>query len=177
MTLFPRAPLGTVLRTGLLAALAACCLTLAVSRRGDFWGGPWPDGGADLAAGDQEPEACIRDILRRATAKQRLAVEVVEGRLPLVEAAMGFRDLDEQPPPFNWQGFRDSFPGASDDERHCRQVLSYVWGELQDRPDADPALLGRLEAELQDLLARGDFRLPRPDAPPSGGGIPPPDGP
>jgi hypothetical protein len=166
MPLFPRAPLGAVLRAGLLAAVAACCLTLTVSRRGDFWAAPWPDGGADPSGG-QEPEACVRDILRRAAAKQRLAVEVIEGRLSLVEAATRFRDLDEQPPPFHWQAFRDAFPGASDDERHCRQVLNYVWGELQDRPDADPALLGRLEAELQDLLARGNFRLPRPDPPPA----------
>jgi hypothetical protein len=162
MPLFPRAPLGAVLRAGLPAALAACCLTLAASQRGDFWGGPWPGGGAD-PTGNQEPEDCIRDILRRAVAKQRLTVEVVEGRLSLVEAATGFRDLDEQPPPFDWRAFRDAFPGASDDERHCRQVLCYVGGELQGRPGADPALLGRLEAELQDLLARDDFRLPRPD--------------
>ena len=120
-----------------------------------------PLGGADpLAQRGQELDDRIRRALRRFAARRRLAGEVIDGRLTLPEAAAGFRDVSEADPAFDWERFRLVHPGASDDERLCRQVIGYVWVQVQNRPDADPALPGRLEAELEDLLRRGDLRLP-----------------
>jgi hypothetical protein len=166
---FHRPLLGTVLRLSPLAALAACCLALAFSRGSGFWAAPGPDREGDPAGPDSPaPEDLCREITRRASEKDRLAGEVIEGRLALVKAAARYRDLDEQPPPFHWREFREGHPGASDDERHCRAVIVHVRWELLDRPGGDPALVGRLETELQDLLRRGDFRLPGPDRAPPG---------
>ena len=157
--------LGAVLRGSLPAGLAACCLALAVWRGGNFWSVPRPDGLPDRAAPDGQAAADVcPNLLRRVRDKERLAGEVIEGRLSLAEAAARYRDLDAQPPPPNWEEFRRVYPGASDDERHCRQVIANVRLELPFHPDADPALLGRLEAELDDLLGRGDFHLPGPAA-------------
>jgi hypothetical protein len=159
MAPFHRPLFGSILWATLLAALAACGLTLTVCRNGDFWSLPGPDGGPD----EQAPADVCRDVLRRLLEKQRLAGEVIEGRLSLTEAAAAFRHLDEQPPAFNWSDFRRTYPGATDDERHCRAVIVFVRAQLQIRPGADPALLGRLEAELHDLVGRGGFRLPPPE--------------
>ncbi len=92
---------------------------------------------------------------------------MVEGRLPFLEAAARFRDLNGENPGFQRERFRQAYPGASDGERCCRQVLARVRLEVQDRPGADPGLPDRLEAELGDLLSRGDFHLagPPPAAP------------
>ena len=166
---FNRPLLGTVLRATLLAALAASCLALAVWGRGDVSSLPVPD--LPAPDGEAAKDLC-RDILRRALEKDRLAGEVIEGRLSLVDAAARYRDLDEQPPPFSWSNFRSAYPGDSDDERHCRAVIVFVRAELASRPGADPAVVGRLEAELHDLLNRGEIRLPRPETPPPDG--PPP---
>src|SRR5262249_39287585 len=152
-----------------LPALAACCLALAVSGGPDFWAVPWSDRGAGPAAPDsQTSEDLCREVTRRVSEKDRLAGEVIGGRVSLVEGAARYRDLDEHPPAFCWREFREVYPGASDDERHCRAVIAHVRAELPNRPGADPALVGRLETELHDLLRRGDLRLPRPDTPPPG---------
>jgi hypothetical protein len=87
---------------------------------------------------------------------------VVAGRLGLVEAAGRFRDLTPDPP-FNQEVFRRAYPGGSDEERYCRQVIAFVRVALREQPGADPSVVGRLEAELQDRLERGDLSLPGPD--------------
>jgi hypothetical protein len=172
MPLFHRTPPNAALRAGLLAALVACCLPIAVSRGTRFWAAPWPGRGADPAAQDTDaPEDLgqhLRDVTRRVLEKERLAADLFEGRLSLTAAAARYRDLEEQPPAFNWEAFRRLYPGASDDERHCREVIGYVRADLPYRPGADPALADRLEAVLEDLLGRGDLRLPRSDKPPPG---------
>jgi hypothetical protein len=107
---------------------------------------------------------------RRADQKQALAIAVIEGRLPLPQAAARFRDLNAQPPTYNWAAFRLFYPGDSDDERHCREVIEFVRQDVRQRPGTDPAAVGRLEAELQGLLEQGNFRLPGPDDVHPGGG-------
>jgi hypothetical protein len=94
---------------------------------------------------------------------QRLARDVAAGRLGLVEAASGYRDLAADDPAFNQEVFRRAYPCASDEESYCRQVIAFVRETLRDHPGADPAVVERLEAELQDRLERGDLTLPGPD--------------
>jgi hypothetical protein len=162
---FHRPFLGAALRGILLAAPAACCVALALWPGADTPVAPGP-AGADPPArhGDEAVDLC-RQAMQRAVEKQRLAAEVVEGRLSLVAAAARFRDLNAGEPAFNWQALRTTYPDCSDDERHCQEVLSFVRIELQQRPEAARALVERLEAELRDLLGRGDFRLPGPTPP------------
>jgi hypothetical protein len=157
-------PAGVPLRGVLLVAAAAACLAVVVWRSPDAGSVPGLGGGGPdpLTRRGQELGDLRRRVLRCIEEKRRLTAEVVEGRRTLLEAAARFRDLNRQNPGFNWDRFRVVCPGNSDDERCCRQVLAYVRQEVQDRPGADPALPGRLEAELRDLLGRGDFHLPGP---------------
>lgn len=155
--------LRQALHAGLLVVLAACSLALAFSRVPDFWAAPAFDSG-DPDAGDRERDELDRAVLRRTAEKGRLAAQVAEGRLALPDAAARFRDLDRQPPPLRWDQFRREYPGRSDEERHCREVIRYV-RVLPDRPERG-AVAARLEGELRDLLDRGDLRLP--EAPPIG---------
>jgi hypothetical protein len=141
-----------------------CCLALALSQAPNFSDVPGPAGADSTEApGVVAADPRCQEIDRSSAEKRRLAGEVIAGQLSLLEAAARFRDLDERPPAACRRGLRAAFPGASDDECHCRAVLSYVREELWHRPGADPAAADRLEAELRALLERGDPRLPGPD--------------
>jgi hypothetical protein len=48
-----------------------------------------------------------------------------------------------------------AYPGDSDEERYCRQVLAYLMAEVGQRPVEIGRLVARLEAELQEELACG----------------------
>ena len=105
------------------------------------------------------PDDAVDGLDRRAAEKQRLARDVAEGRLPLAAAAARFRDLDEAPPGFPWDSFRHAFPGSSDEERHCWEVIVFVRATVPGGPAGEPALVECLEAELQECISHGDLRL------------------
>jgi hypothetical protein len=121
------------------------------------------DGSADRGA-EAEPVAGQGDRIerevaacdRRSEARRRIARDLAAGRLTLLEAAEHFRDLNLTHPDFHWGQFRHQFPGSSDDERHCRQVLKFV--ALEGEPGR-AAARERLEAELEGHLRRGTLRL------------------
>jgi hypothetical protein len=87
---------------------------------------------------------------RRFRARQdEIAQEVAAGRMTLLEGAAHFRQLSRAKADFNWSAFRLAYPGISDEERHCRQVIAFVARVL----DADPLeveqVIACLEAELE----------------------------
>jgi len=108
---------------------------------------------------DDRLDGEVQAALRRTVAKSQVAGEAVEGRLTLFEAAARFRDLDADATEDYRRAWRATVGGSSDEERYCRQVLGYAELVLRDRSD-DPAALGRLKAQLDQALARGDLRLP-----------------
>jgi WD40 repeat protein len=128
----------------------------------DWWAVPGTSDGLDPEArrGRPNDDEQLLALRRRIEAKYRLAREVIEGRLTLLEAAARFRDLDREPPPFAWDAFRATCPGASDDELHCREVICFVCAEQRGRPRTDAGIVARLEAELDERLGRGDLHLP-----------------
>jgi hypothetical protein len=146
-----------------LAAIASCYLAVALTPDTNFSGAPGAGAAGPGAPPDQEVQNLCEGADLRVAKKRALASAVIEGRLPLLQAAARFRDLNAQPPAFPWEAFRQTYPGDSDDERHGREVIQFVRHEVQQRPGTDPALVGRLEAELQGLLEHGNFRLPGPD--------------
>jgi hypothetical protein len=105
-------------------------------------------------------EQKLQAILCRNKRKHRLAEAVLAGRVTLLDGAAYFRALDHQPPEFNWSHFRDRWPGDSDDERHCHEVIHWVYLALlnSDRCQAE-AVRARLSTELSDHLRRGPLRL------------------
>src|SRR5262249_32180009 len=93
---------------------------------------------------------------------------LLAGRMTLLEAAACFRDLNWEPPAFHWDYFRARWPGDSDDERHCHEVLAWVLlqtrgtGNARAGPDNCTAEAARtkLEAELAEHLRCGPLHLP-----------------
>jgi hypothetical protein len=88
-----------------------------------------------------------------------LLSDLLAGRSTLFETAAGFRAVqrvkDEyvRPVPFR-------FPGRTEEEQLCRQVIAHVEEQLRDEPEG-PVVVARLEKELQEHLERyGTVRLP-----------------
>jgi hypothetical protein len=108
-------------------------------------------------------ERLERELRETGAATQRRAEvvsAVIEGRCPLPEAAAHFRELNRGLSNFRWEDFRRYYPGGTDGERCCRQVIQYVACRLGDRPDRGAAVVRRLEAELEERLRRGPILLP-----------------
>lgn len=103
-------------------------------------------------------QALVEVVFLRTTAKYQIARNVIAGQLSLVQAAALFGALNQVPPQTASWHFR--FPGATDEERLCRQVLEYVHWELDKAPDRGDAILARFEADLNQELRTGAIRLP-----------------
>jgi hypothetical protein len=130
-----------------------------------------PAGGPDLAREARRAERLAR--LRRIimwTIGQRSALvsDLLAGRSTLIETAAGFRAVNAVKEKHTGR-ISLPFPGRSEDEQLCRQVIVYVGEWLRDEPDRDAAVAG-LEKELREHLRRyGTVRLPAPprlDPPP-----------
>jgi hypothetical protein len=89
---------------------------------------------------------------RRSEARQRIIQEVIEGRETLLGAAASLRAIDTNPSDFPPE-YPKFFPGGSEGERLCREVIIRVTNALQDTaPDQVRSQTARLEAELQEHL-------------------------
>jgi hypothetical protein len=109
----------------------------------------------------EELQQKIRAVTDRLNRKETVVKALLAGRLTLLEAAARFRALNEAPPEYNWDAFRLTMPGDSDDERHCHEVISFAFHALR-RTDPHRAdeLHESLRAELRQHLGRGPLRLP-----------------
>jgi hypothetical protein len=90
---------------------------------------------------------------RRAEAKRQVATEVIARQRSLAEVLEQYRELNRQ-----WPDIRTGFTKPEDlwmseDEWDSRAVIEKVRQVLADRPDEADAVAGRLEMELQQLLA------------------------
>jgi hypothetical protein len=90
-----------------------------------------------------------RYFLDNVEGKHRITEDVINRGMTLREAAARFQALNEACPEYDWNGFRRTFPGATDEERHCRQVLSAVRLKVEGDHAHGTLLLQRLEAEMQ----------------------------
>lgn len=110
----------------------------------------------------EEPTEQSAVIMRRVAAKNRVIDQLIAGEMTLVEAAAWFRYLNENPSRYR-HDYRD-WPGDSDEEKACRQVLS--WAEVRVLSQAESksqaaAMVQRLEDELEQTLRReGRVELP-----------------
>jgi hypothetical protein len=88
-------------------------------------------------------------------AKSRLYAEVINHKLPLLQAATYFRAIDDLDPTFNEQLFKNSFAGRSMEERYCREVVAWANTSEELNQDAESReARRRMEQELTDLLDR-----------------------
>jgi hypothetical protein len=97
----------------------------------------------------------LRERRRRV---HELATAVADGRLTLYEAAARLRATYQAVPGFFWEGAQRRFPGASDEECSCRLMIREVRNLQGPRRERAQAVATRLEAELDEVLRRGQLR-------------------
>jgi hypothetical protein len=109
------------------------------------------------SAASEELDAQLGELHQRLENKEELARQASAGRLGLLQAAAGFRDLTPASEPAR-RHLRAAYPGADDDERFCRAVISWLGG----RGEAARRAAVRMQAELDATLRRGGrITLPR----------------
>jgi hypothetical protein len=80
--------------------------------------------------------------------KDRIALDLIAGRLSLAEAARRFAELPDAPA-WLWVQLRVDYAGASKEEGMCRHLIDWACELLWDRPGQAEALRRRLGAELR----------------------------
>jgi hypothetical protein len=88
--------------------------------------------------------------------KQAIVRDFVAGSVSLLDAGSRFRDLEKITPGANVQVLRTFYPGASDEERYCRQVIQRAFRLKR----LDPVEEKRLRSRLEDQFKR-DFSSAR----------------
>jgi hypothetical protein len=125
----------------------------------DWWS--LPEMHEQIRSGEQallDKQADCEAVEARIAVKAEVIDALVAGRLTLAEAAARFRKLNASAgaPPTAVKG---AFPGATEEERLCRQVIS--WTTCVGSYESAHQTRERLEAELGRLLAQdGGIRLP-----------------
>jgi hypothetical protein len=94
---------------------------------------------------DADREAVDRHIQSRV----QIVQDVVAGRLGLAMGVRRFRELEEANPYFDPEGFRRSFAGDTDEERHCRHMIEFLRNHARELPAGAQDIADRLEADLQ----------------------------
>jgi hypothetical protein len=108
------------------------------------------------------PDEQSEVLQQRMATKEKVIERLVEEELTLLQAAAWFRFLNDNPPEYP-SDFRHRYPGNSDAEKACRQVLAWLNPYLRRRLVESQAAttLCRLEGELEVLLAEnGNIELP-----------------
>jgi hypothetical protein len=137
-----------VLALGVVFFDPSCLLTSPAP-----WDADRRDSLAETLARSEELRQLHEASYRRLGAKWQIAQEVIAGRRSLAEAMEQFRDLDRQWPDLRSRIRKPEDLWMSEDEWDGRAVIDQVRQVLADRPDEAAAVAGRLEKELQQLLA------------------------
>jgi hypothetical protein len=103
-------------------------------------------------------------VLDRATAKEQATQGLLAGRLNLTETAARFRALNASSP-WTVPPLPEAFPGATEEERACRQVIAWAEcaSEYAGPPGAGRQTRRRLEAELNVLKEKNHGAVPLPE--------------
>jgi hypothetical protein len=144
-----------------LGVLALCAVALDPAFRLPFahrWDPAETPSLAEVIGRDEQLEERKEAIRLRREAKERVAEEVIARRQSLAEAIEQFRALDRQWPDCRPTPQSPEQLGMSQDEWDGHNVLDFVRQVLADRPDEAAAVAGRLEKELEELLASGKKR-------------------
>jgi len=127
---------------------------------------PWDpdrrDSMAETLARGEQLQQLREASYRRFGAKWQIAEEVIAGRRSLAEAMRQFRQLDRQWPDLRSEIKKPEDLWMTEDEWDGRAVIEQVRQVLADRPNEAAAFAGRLEKELQQLLADRKKRSPAP---------------
>jgi hypothetical protein len=155
-----RCPLGVLVLLLAVAFAAAASLGRAWHPLAE----PLAPPATDAEPGPDNRELCAL-FQSRSESKRQVARDLLAGQVSLTQAAARFGELNARPPETD----ASLFPGATEEERLCRQVIQFATKELEGKPEdggrptaESVACRRRLEGELQALLERGPVLLPPP---------------
>jgi hypothetical protein len=106
---------------------------------------------------EQESDA----VLDRLYVKDKIVAQLMAGEITLSQAGAWFLTLNDTPELV--RRMCQTFPGSSEGESACRQVIAWaeVAGRIKHSPEQGEAVRQRLEAELREHLERyGTVELP-----------------
>jgi hypothetical protein len=98
----------------------------------------------------EERLVCVRHII---SLQEQIASNLIAGRLTVADAATQFQELEKITPGANHEFFQRVYPGATDVERYCRQVIDRAVQIDVSAPPEHKALRSRLETEFKNSLA------------------------
>jgi hypothetical protein len=104
---------------------------------------------------DEELAGRLRIFIRAVEEKKAIVEELVAERLTLREAARRFAEVDARRPK-ELAIHREWYPGRTEEEQLCGELMAYADAQLNDHPDR-VALLARLRTEQDKVLAEGDL--------------------
>lgn len=94
-----------------------------------------------------------RAVLERIHQQHEAIADLLAGKRTLLQTAGVFRTLSRQRPAASIEMLRRSFPGDSEEEVFCRQVLAYA------HLDASPAVETALQREFHERRLQGTLRF------------------
>jgi hypothetical protein len=105
-------------------------------------------------------------VQKHTLARDALAREVIAKEMGLFDAAVWFRRFNEEAG-YHQESYWQRLPGKCDDEKACRQVITWVRRRLEEvnMPTSQvEAIVGDLEEELEEHLSESG-RVILPDLP------------
>jgi hypothetical protein len=132
----------------------------------DFWNVPELRARIDQNQQQQEEfDAEDQRVLQRIEIKESLITQLIEGRATIPEVAAHFKMLNSGRVDY-LALYHKQYPGASDDECYCRNVVAFADARLSRQGRQGSEQTERLRRELDRLLrSNGPFVLP--DVPPA----------
>lgn len=85
--------------------------------------------------------------------RNHIVNRLLGGEIDLLVAASQFRELSLQLPTFDWENFRDQFPGDTEEECFCRHVITYVAANGRFGNAQAAAAVDRLNTDLQNYMS------------------------
>jgi hypothetical protein len=114
----------------------------------------------DLDIGQQLSERSS-DLLACVLAKHQFLKELIADRHTLVATAIRYRELDQSVHPGEAKRFSSAWPGSTELERYCHQIIRATEWELCEQPSRARSVLARLKAELEAAQKSDVFCLLR----------------
>jgi hypothetical protein len=138
-------------------AVAALVILLGFSLRDSEQPAPGEPANENPSSNSETLDRRLAAAQYRTEAKRRIAQQVGAGRLTLREAAERYRDLNATNPDFDRSAFESKFPGPTEKERCCQQVIAMVEVELVNERERARSVRKRLEASLEAYRQNGSL--------------------
>jgi hypothetical protein len=128
----------------------------------DIWALPDLEGRVEQGRSDEaQLDEHLRLVRSREESRDRVDDELLRGRIGLLQAAARYHDLNALVTEKGHDPLA-GFPGDSDEERCCRQVIQRVGARLRrEAPGEARQVMDALEAELNDYLRTSGAGQPR----------------